>query len=150
MNRNAPTFARPIDPTPADLADFEEYIAYQLRGWGEVERAELESYLRRIPGHSVADWKAKGLTHPLDGEPHEKPWWKLKPEEVREEATRTISRDLPRNIRQAASRDPGLIWNPLARKYRLRLPSDPLAGGGGHESKRVAPRRIGVGPRREC
>jgi len=121
----APHFAPPADPSPADLADFEAYIAHQLRGWGEVERADLEAYLRRFPGHSVGDWKAKGLTCPLDAEPHAKPWWKLKPAEVREAGTRTIARDLPRNVRQAAGRDPGLIWNPLARKYRLRLPSDP-------------------------
>jgi hypothetical protein len=130
MNCPAPIFKPPVEPSAADLADFEQYISGQLRGWGEPERSDLEAYLRRFPGHSVADWKAKSVCPPLDAEPHHLPWWKLKAEEVREVATRTIARDLPRNIRQAASRHPDLIWNPLARKYRQRLPSDPPVRGG--------------------
>lgn len=125
MNCSSPVFAPPADPSAADLADFEQYIAHQLRGWGEPERSGLEAYLRRFPGHSVADWKAKGLSRPMDAEPHHKPWWKLDAEEVREAATRTIARDLPRNVRQAAARDTGLIWNAYARKYRLRTDGDP-------------------------
>jgi hypothetical protein len=116
------------------VADFEQYIAYQLQGWAETERPDLEAYLRRFPGHSVADWKAKGPTSPLDAAPYDTPWSKLPVAEVHEAATRTIARDLPRNVRQAAARDRSLIWNLLARKYRLRLPGDPPHEGGGHET----------------
>jgi hypothetical protein len=126
MNTTAQAFEPPAHPAPADLDDFEQYIAHQLRGWADEERADLEAYLRRFPGHSVADWKAKGPTGPLDAEPYEPIWSKLEAAVVREVGTRTVARDLPRNYRQAAARDPGLIWNPLARKYRLRLPSDPF------------------------
>lgn len=121
----SPVFDPPGNPLAADLADFEDYIASQTAGRTGAERDELEAYLRRFPGHSVSDWKAKGLPHPLDAEPYQKPWRKLPREEVRAEGTRTIARDLPRNIRQAAARDPDLIWNPLARKYRLRVDGDP-------------------------
>lgn len=131
MNCTAPIFEPPADPLAADLADFEQYIACQLRGWGEPERADLEAYLRRFPGHSVADWKGKGVCPPLDAAPYHRPWSKLKAEEVRAAATRTIARDLPRNIRQAAARDRALIWNAYARKYRLRLPGDPQPEGRG-------------------
>lgn len=112
-------------PTHADIVDFEAYVARQTRGWAEPVRTQLEAFLRAAPGLSVADWKGKGLSAPLDAAPRETPWARLKLAEMREEATSTIARDLPRNVRQAAGRDPGLIWNPLARKYRLRLPSDP-------------------------
>ncbi len=124
----SPVFPPPVDPSQADKDDFEEHIITQLGNRTGDDRAEIEAYLRRFPGHTVADWKAKGLPHPFDAEPSEKAWSKLKTVEVRQAATRTIARNLPRNIRQAASRDRGLIWNPLARKYRLRLPSDPRPG----------------------
>jgi hypothetical protein len=127
MNYPAPVFVPPADPSAADLADFEQYIADQLRGRGETECADLEAYLRRFPGHSVADWKGKSMCPPLDAAPYHRPWSKLKAEEVREAATRAIARDLPRNVRQAAGRDPALIWNEYARKYRLRMPGDPPA-----------------------
>lgn len=125
MNYPSPVFYAPADPAPADLADFEQYISNQLQGWAETVRPDLEAYLRRFPGHSVADWKAKGPTSPLDAAPYEARWSKLPIAEVRQAATRTIARDLPRNVRQAAARDLDLIWNPLARKYRVRLLSDP-------------------------
>lgn len=109
----------------ADLDDFEQYIARQTRGRDGSDRDDLEAFLRAFPGLSVGDWKGKGLEAPMDAWPWEKPWQKLKAAEVRDAATRTIARDLPRNIRQAAGHDSGLIWNNYARKYRLRLASDP-------------------------
>ena len=127
----------PTEPkvSTADLDDFEAYIARQVRGREGDERADLEAYLRTYPGRSVADWKGRALTAPVDALPWEKPWHKLNPAEVRDAATRSLARDLPLNIRKAAGRDPGLIWNDYARKYRARLASDPAHElGGGHES----------------
>lgn len=122
-------------PIAADLDDFEAYIARQVRGREGDERDDLEAYLRTYPGRSVADWKGKALSAPVDALPWEKPWHKLNPAEVRDAATRSLARDLPLNIRKAAGRDPGLIWNDYARKYRARLASDPAHEmGGGHES----------------
>lgn len=122
-------------PVPADLDDFEAYIARQVRGREGEERDDLEAYLRTYPGRSVADWKGKALTAPVDALPWERPWHKLNRAEVRDAATRSLARDLPLNIRKAAGRDPGLIWNDYARKYRARLASDPAHEmGGGHES----------------
>ena len=121
----APVFEPPANPTRADVADFEAYIARELIGRSEPDRSDLELYLRRFPGHSLRDWKGKSIIRPLDARPFDKAWHKLKAADVHAVATATIARELPQNVRQAAARDPALIWNPLARKYRLRLPSDP-------------------------
>ena len=141
-----PVFEPPCDPSPADIADFEEFVSRSIAWRQEPERGDLERYLRRFPGHSVRDWKGKGLPCPLDADERERPWRRLKAAEVQIEATKCISRELPRNLRQAAARDPALIWNPLARKYRLRLPSDPLPG---HESSSTAPLGTGGVPERK-
>lgn len=117
------------DPTPAfhqnDYDDFETHIASLLSGRSEPDRSELERFLRANPGMTVGDWKGKGPIIPADAEGWEKPWHRLPLVQVREEAVRHFARELPCNFRQAAARHPGLIWNPLARKYRVRQPSDP-------------------------
>lgn len=111
-----------------DVADFEQHIAALTAGRSEPDRSDLERYLRANPGMTVRDWKGKGPSVPLDADNWDKPWHKLATSEVRREATIAFARELPQNVRQAAARDRGLIWNDLARKYRLRLPSDPPPG----------------------
>ena len=131
-----------------DIEDFEAHIASLLRGREGAERADLNHFLRANPGLTVRDWKGKGPSMPMDAEPWEKPWHRLPAAEVKAEAVRWFARELPRNLRQAAARHPGLIWNELGRKYRHRLPSDPPPpeGGGGLESSCVPQCRIGGGP----
>ena len=115
-----------------DIEDFEFHIARVARGWGGAEADDLLAFLRANPGKTTRDWKGKGPSVPSDPLPGEKPWHRLKLLEVREIATKAFARDLPKNVRQAAARDKtGLIWNPLARKYRHRLPSDPPVEGRG-------------------
>lgn len=108
----------------ADRADFDAYVASQLNGWTDPLRAEVEGFLRAYPGSSVRDWKGKGCDAPMPAQADEAAWLDLDPNEVRHRAIATVARLLTRNIRQAAGRDPSLIWNPLARKYRLRLASE--------------------------
>ena len=112
-----------------DLADREAFIGRVVSGYAEPDRGELAAYLRANPGQTARDWKGKGRSLPFDAQRGEAPWSKLKADDVRSAAIAASARDLPQNIRQAAARDPGLIWNPLARKYRLRLNTDPLPGG---------------------
>jgi hypothetical protein len=110
----------------ADLADFEAFIAAQTDHMREPDRSDCHSYLRAHPGHSIRDWKGKSASCLLPGATRdEKPWQSLKPVVVREAATSDLARHLPHNVRQAAAHDPELVWNPLARKYRLRQPGDP-------------------------
>lgn len=127
-----------VSVSPADLDDFEAYVARQTHGREGPEFADLEAYLRAFPGRSVRDWKGKGLPSPRDAKVWEKPWQKLDPNEVRDAAVRSIARDLPRNIRQGAAHHPDLVWNKFARKYRLRVPTDPAPMGGGIESSCMA------------
>lgn len=108
-----------------DIDDFEAHIARLLKGRCDEDRESLDRFLRANPGMTVGDWKGKGPITPLDAEQWETPWNRLKISQVREEAVRHFARELPRNLRQAAARHPGLIWNRLARKYRARLPTDP-------------------------
>lgn len=129
-----------------DIADFDAHIASLTAGRTEPDRSELERFLRANPGMTVGDWKGSGPITPADAERWEKPWSRLKADEVATEAVRRFARELPQNLRQAAARHPGLIWNALARKYRVRLPSDPPAGGGGHESKMAASFKTGAVP----
>lgn len=107
-----------------DIADFEAHISRLLAGRCEEDRRSLNSFLRANPGMTVRDWKGKGPVVPPDPASWEKSWRQVKAQ-ARREAVNQFARELPRNLRQAAARDPALIWNPLARKYRLRLPSDP-------------------------
>ncbi|SFO81941.1 hypothetical protein [Qipengyuania nanhaisediminis] len=111
-----------------DIADFEEHIASLIAGRGEPDRSDLEVFLRRHPGMTVRDWKGLGPSIPLDPAGWEKPWHRLRGDEVKEEAVRAFARELPRNLRQAAARHPDLIWNPLARKYRVRQHGDREGG----------------------
>lgn len=118
-----------------DLADRETHIARVVSGRHcDPDFAGLADFLRANPGRTVRDYKGKGPSVPPEPRPWEKAWPDLKPEEARSAAIAASARDLPQNVRQAAARDPALIWNPLARKYRLRLSSDPLPG---HESSRT-------------
>jgi hypothetical protein len=112
----------------ADRADFETYIAAELRGRSGTERTEAEAFLRANPGMSVRDWKGKGFPMSL-GEPDQEDWSDLDPDQVREAATRQPARLLARNVRQAAGRDPSLVWNPLARRYRRRVAGEERCGG---------------------
>jgi hypothetical protein len=114
-----------------DIDDFEAHIASLLAGRVEPDRSDLERYLRANPGMTVGDWKGLGPVVPPDAQRWERPWKRLKPDEVKAEAVRHFARELPRNLRQAAAHHPGLIWNALARKYRPRLASDPAADGRG-------------------
>lgn len=114
-----------MEQTMNDKADFENHIVFLLAGRVEPDRSELERFLRANPGLTVGDWKGSGPVVPADEQRWEKPWRRLPANEVREEAARHFARELPRNLRQAAARHLDLIWNPLARKYRLRLPTDP-------------------------
>lgn len=129
-----------------DVADRDAHIARVASQWPEPERSELSGFLRANPGMTVRDWKGKGPSIPIDARPGEAAWPKLPIQAVREAAASAVARDLPCNVRQAAARDPALIWNPLARKYRLRLPSDPLPG---HESFSTTPKGTGGVPRNE-
>jgi len=127
-----------------DIADFEEYIASQLQGRKGAEAKDVECYLRRFPGRNIRDWKGEGDPDYLpDARPHEEPWHRLNQREVRAEATQCIARSLPANVRQAAARDPELVWNPLARRYRFRQPDDPPHGG--NESLLIARSPTGGG-----
>lgn len=129
-----------------DLADREAHIARVAAGRDfDPDYARLAEYLRANPGHTVRDYKGLGPSAPAEPRPWEKVWQKVTAEEVRAAALAATARDLPCNVRQAAARDPGLIWNPLARKYRLRLPSDPLPGV---KSSEMAPERTGGDPRK--
>ncbi len=118
-----------MNPSPveqANLADLEEYITRQIDNMAEPDRSDFANYLRTHPGHSMRDWKGKSVGRFLCGAAlGEKLWSTLKPLAVRQQATRELARQLPLNVRQAAARDPELVWNPLARKYRLRVPGDP-------------------------
>lgn len=111
----------------ADLADFEAFIAGSIAHLREPDRSDCEGYLRAYPGKSIRDWKGKSAGYLLGREHDQKPWQSLKPGFVRDMATSRLARDLPHNVRQAAAHDPELVWNPLARKYRLRQPGDPRA-----------------------
>ena len=108
----------------SDRADFEAFVAGQITDRREPERSELEQYLRDHPGQSVRDWKAKPLPCPVPVAIGERAWSALDASDVRAAATRHIARELPRSVRQAAGRDPGLVWNRLASKYRMRVPTD--------------------------
>lgn len=123
-----------------DIEDREAHIIRVVAGRdSHPDFADLPDYLRANPGHTVRDFKGKGPVVPDEAEFGETSWDKLKAAEVRATAIDASARDLPRNVRQAAARDPSLIWNPLARKYRVRLPSDPQPMGGGHETKTPSP-----------
>lgn len=111
-----------------DIDDFEQHIASLLKGRPEPDRSELEAFLRAHPGMTVRDWKGLGPSIPLDAAEWDKPWHRLKSDDVKREAVKAFARELTRNLRQAAARHPDLIWNDLARKYRVRQHGDGLGG----------------------
>ena len=109
---------------------------------------ELERYLAANPGMTTRDYKGKGFNEfaPFEKDfvrPNEEPWQSLDREEVRRQATSGKARYLPRNVRQAASRDPGLEWDAQALAYRLRsvapygLSPGREAGNAGEGGKKV-------------
>lgn len=92
---------------------------------GAGERDALAHYLASNPGMTSRDWKGKGFDafNPFDKDhvrEDEKPWHELDPTEVRQIATATKARYLTKGQRQAAARDPGLIWDPIGLAYCLR------------------------------
>jgi hypothetical protein len=107
--------------------------AYSETGVSPVPRPladELSRYLAANPGMTARDFKGKGFTAfaPFDKHhvaPNEKLWDALDPAEVRQAATGRPARFLSKSERQAAARDPALIWDEGSRSYRKRLASDP-------------------------
>jgi hypothetical protein len=115
---------------PADVADFKAWVEHQVASCTPDEQAQFERYLRAFPGRSWRDYKGKGdPCFPAPTQHGERPWRKLRPDDVRALAVTTLARDLPRNYRQAASHDRALIFNELARKYRYRTDEELEAGG---------------------
>ena len=103
---------------------------------------DLASFLAANPAMTPRDWKGKGFTEFAPFDKHyvaagEAPWDNLDHAEVRRLATTTRARFLSRGQRQAAARDPGLIWDERSRSYRLRAdttpsPSKATRAGRGH------------------
>lgn len=118
--------------TPANQADFEAYITQHTSLIAGADEADLIRYLRANPGHSRREWKRGSTPHlaeqaidplaPKDGLP--------RVAYVREQATTYLAHTLPLNIRREAARDPALVWNPLARRYRARTAEDGAATRG--------------------
>lgn len=112
----------------------------------------LPAYLATNPNMTARDYKGKGfdIFHPFDKhyvEPGEKPWHKLDPEQVRVAATSDKARFLSKGVRQAAGRDPGLVWDEKAGAYRRRdntLPAPPLASDGHTDGRRPKAEREGA------
>ncbi|WP_326525521.1 hypothetical protein [Sphingomonas sp.] len=118
------------------------------------DSADRDSYLAANPGQTARDYKGKGFDefHPFlkhHVTPGERAWDKLNPIEVRRAATTEKARFLSRGERQAAGRDPGLVWDERSRSYRLRadIPPAPPEGPGGHESFDQARFQTGAGQR---
>lgn len=108
-------------PLPGDTADAQGHDLACEAG----ERDALAHYLASNPGMTSRDWKGKGFDafnpfdkdHVRDGE---MPWHELDPTEVRKTAIGTKARYLTKGQRQAAARDPGLVWDPISLAYCLR------------------------------
>ncbi len=83
--------------------------------------AALAAYLTANPGKTPRDYKGKDTapfdkSHVVSGE---KPFDRLDRDHVRFRADGVPARFLPRNIRQAAGRDPGMVWDEATRACRL-------------------------------
>ena len=96
----------------------------------EQDREAMHRYLTENPAMTERDWKGKGFDryHPFEKDyvsPLERPWHELGKDEVRKAATSTKARYLSKGERQAAARDPGLIWDERTREYRLRDAATP-------------------------
>lgn len=110
------------------------------------ENERMRAWLDANPAMTVRDWKGKGFTEFSPFDPHyvapgEKPFDKLTKRELAEMralATSTKARFMPKNYRQAAARDPELVWDEARREYQLRSPppsksetdDQPRTGGG--------------------
>ncbi|WP_294275081.1 hypothetical protein [uncultured Sphingomonas sp.] len=89
---------------------------------GQTNDAEaLASYLAANPGKTVRDWKGKDWVafDKFYVGPGEVPFDRLDRDQVRYQADGVPARFLPRNVRQAAGRDPGMVWDEASRAYRL-------------------------------
>ena len=91
----------------------------------QTESSPLDAYLAANPDKTARDFKGKGFDtfHPFDKDhvgPNEQPWHKLNPVAVRDAATTEKARFLTKGERQAAARDPGLIWDEANRTYCRR------------------------------
>lgn len=91
---------------------------------------DLDRYLAANPAQTARDWKGKGFTKYAPFDKYyvgagELPCEELCPIEVRKLATKEKARFLARNVRMAAARDPGLIWDDRTRSYRLRAEATP-------------------------
>lgn len=92
------------------------------------DNAAMEKWLAANPALTVRDWKGKGFTEFAPFDPHyvapgEKPFQDLTKRELakmRWHATSTKARFLPKNLRQAAARDPLLEWDEVQREYRWK------------------------------
>jgi hypothetical protein len=93
---------------------------------------DLARYLAANPAMTPRDFKGKGFSRFQPFNPHyvglnEPAWNTLDRGEVRRLAVREKARFLPRCVRMAAARDPGLIWCPRTRSYCIRDESAPAS-----------------------
>ena len=94
------------------------------------DQASLAAYLAAHPNMTARDFKGKGFDafHPFDKDyvaPGELPWHTLDPEQVRAAATSEKARFLSKAVRQAAGRDPELVFDDLTGSYRRRSDTPP-------------------------
>lgn len=117
------------DHLTADLADFEAYIAmYGSKTNGE--ETDIQRWLRANPGHSYREGK-KGEPYSIRMDPIDPCAPKAgvaRARYVRQCATTYLAHTLHVDIRREAAHDPTLVWNPFARRYRLRTVGDGPAG----------------------
>lgn len=113
----------------ADLADFEAFIA-MYGDKADAGENDLQRWLRANPGHSHREGE-KGEPYSLRMDPVDPiaPRAGLaRARYVRQRATTYLAHTLHVDIRREAARDPALVWNPLARRYRRRTAEDAPAG----------------------
>jgi hypothetical protein len=104
-----------------------------------TDLSALDAYLTANPDKSARDFKGKGFDTfaPFDKDhvlSNEQPWHKLNPVAVRDAATTEKARFLTKGERQAAARDPGLVWVEATRSYCRRVamlphPQEPAREG---------------------
>jgi hypothetical protein len=119
--------------TPAEITDWELFVRDQLAATPQTTRIdEIEAFMRANPGTDSEDYWDYELERYVtcDGrvvfcplsppDETEVPWDRLDRAMVRRLATSSLARRLPHNVRQAAGRDAGLMFNHLSRRHRLR------------------------------
>lgn len=104
----------------------------------QTDSTALDTYLAANPDKTARDFKGKGFDTfaPFDKDhvrSNEQPWHKLNPVAVRDAATTEKARFLTKGERQAAARDPGLIWDEATRSYCRGVaipphPQEPASG----------------------